>query len=114
MSQFKMMHDLILIKKKPVPVKTETGIHLVPLNTGAKGAPMEGIVISVGPGKFTIKGDFVKPDVEPGDQVIFAQTDLKEIKQMGDEFVVVPSSEILLRLRPEDPIVPPGPVFNLS
>lgn len=114
MSKFKLLHDLVLIKKKPAPVKTEAGIHLVPHNTGAKGAPMEGIVVSVGPGAFTVKGDFVKPDVEPGDQVIFAQTDLKVIKQLGDEFVVVPSAEILIRLRPDTPIVPAGPVFNLS
>lgn len=113
MSKFKLLHDLVLIKKKPAPVKSEAGIHLVPHNTGSKGAPMEGIVVSVGDGKFTIKGDWVKPDVEPGDQVIFAQTDLKEIKQLGEEFVIVPSSEILVRLRPTDPIIPAGPVFKL-
>jgi len=114
MSSFKLLHDLVLIKKKPTPVKTDSGIHLVPHNTGSKGAPMEGIVVSVGEGKFTVNGDWVKPDVEPGDQVIFAQTDLKELKQLGDAFVIVPSSEILVRLRPEDPVIPAGPVFNLS
>lgn len=111
MSKLNLLHDLILIKKKPAPVKSESGIHLIPQNTGSKGAPIEGIVVAVGPGKFTVKGDFVKPDVEPGDQVIFAQTDLKEIKQMGSEFVIVPSSEILIRLRPDDPVVPDGPIF---
>ena len=113
MSKFKLLHDLILIKKKPTPVKSEAGIHLVPQNVGTKGAPIEGIVVSVGPGKFTVNGDWVVPDVEPGDQVIFAQTDLKEIKQLGTEFVVVPSSEILIRLRPEEPVIPEGPIFNI-
>lgn len=113
MSKFKLLHDLVLIKKKPAPVKTESGLHLIPQNLGSKGAPMEGIVVSVGEGKFTPKGDWVKPDVEPGDQVIFAQTDLKELKQLGDAFVIVPSSEILVRLRPEEPIIPDGPIFKL-
>ena len=113
MSKFKLLHDLVLIKKKPAPVKSEAGIHLIPQNLGQKGAPMEGIVISVGDGKYTIKGDWVKPDVEPGDQVIFAQTDLKEVKALGDAFVIVPSSEILVRLRPDEPIVPEGPDFKL-
>lgn len=113
MSKFSLLHDLVLIKKKPNPVKTETGIHLMPTNTGAKGAPMEGIVVSVGPGKYTLKGDYIKVDVEPGDQVIFAQTDLKEIKQLGDAFVIVPSSEILLRLRPDEPVIPDGPDLKL-
>ena len=113
MSKFKMLHDLVLIKKKPAPVQSAAGIHLIPHNVGAKGAPMEGIVVAVGPGVYTKKGDFVKPDVEPGDQDIFAQTDLKECKQLGDDFVIVPSGEVLLRLRPEDPIVPAGPVFAL-
>jgi chaperonin GroES len=110
MSKIALLHDLILIKKKPAAVETESGIKLVQ-NAGAKGAPMEGIVVSVGPGKYTPKGDFVKPDVEPGDQVIFAQTDLKEIKQLGNDFVIVPSSEILIRLRPENPIIPEGPTL---
>jgi chaperonin GroES len=114
MSKFALLHDLVLIKKKPAAEKTESGIHLMPANTGAKGAPMEGIVVAVGPGKYTAKGDFVKPDVEPGDQIIFAQTDLKEIKALGDGFVIVPSGEVLLRLRPENPVIPDGPVFNLS
>lgn len=113
MSAFKLLHDLVLIKKKPAPVKSEAGIHLIPQNTGSKGAPMEGIVVSVGPGKFTVNGDWTKPDVEPGDQVIFAQTDIKEIKQLGDAFVVVPSSEILIRLRPDEPVIPEGPIFKL-
>ena len=113
-SEFKMLHDNVLIKKKPVATKTESGLYVSPTNTGAKGAPIEGIVISCGPGRYNAKGELVKPDVEPGDQVIFAQTDLRELKQMGDEFVVVPSSEILLRLRPDEPIIPAGPIFNLS
>lgn len=113
MSKFKLLHDLVLIKKKPPPSKTESGIYLTPNNIGAKGGPIEGIVVSVGSGKFTPKGDWVVPDIEPGDQVIFAQTDLKELKQLGDEFVIVPSSEILVRLRPENPIVPDGPIFNI-
>lgn len=114
MSKFALLHDLVLIKKKPAAEKTESGIHLMPANTGAKGSPMEGIVVAIGPGKYTVKGDLVRPDVEPGDQVIFAQTDLKELKALGDGFVIVPSSEILVRLRPENPVIPDGPVFNLS
>lgn len=109
MSKFKMLHDLVMIKKKPQAEKTESGIYIMPANTGAKGAPMEGVVVSVGPGRYTSKGDFVVPDVEPGDQVIFAQTDLKTLAQFGDDFVIVPAAEVLLRLRPDNPIVPEGP-----
>lgn len=108
MSKFKVLHDLVLIKKAPAKRKTESGIHIVD-NFGYKGGPVEGVVVSVGPGKYTDKGDFITVDVEPGDHVIFAQSGAKDIKALGDEFIMVPSSEVLLRLRPDTPVVPDGP-----
>lgn len=108
MSKFAVLHDRVLIKKNPPRKQTDSGIAIVD-NFGYKGGPIEGIVVAVGPGTYTVNGDFVKADCEPGDQVIFAQTDLKEIKQLGDDFVIVPSSEILVRLRPENPDVPAMP-----
>jgi co-chaperonin GroES (HSP10) len=109
MSKFALLHDLVLIKRV-LSKTTEAGIITTyGKNSGAKGAPMEGVVVSVGPGKYTPQGDLIKVDVEPGDNVIFCQTDLKTIRQLGEDFVIVPSSEVLLRLRPEDPVVPEAP-----
>jgi chaperonin GroES len=61
----------------------------------AKEKPMEGEVISVGPGKMTEEGKRSPMDVKAGDRVLFAKYAGTEIKIDDEECVIMREEEIL-------------------
>jgi chaperonin GroES len=96
--QVQPLHDRILVKRiKPNQEKTKGGIYL-PENV--QDSPQEiGIVEAVGPGKYTEKGFYVVPLVEPGDKVLFngfapSKNDIDVLIGMED-YVLIRDSDIL-------------------
>jgi chaperonin GroES len=61
----------------------------------AKEKPMEGEVISVGPGKIMEDGKRSPVDVKPGDRVLFGKYAGTEIKIDDVEYVIMREEEIL-------------------
>ncbi|GBR28825.1 molecular chaperone GroES [Kozakia baliensis NRIC 0488] len=61
----------------------------------AKEKPMEGEVVSVGPGARNEQGQIVALDVKAGDRVLFGKWSGTEVKIDGEELLIMKESDIL-------------------
>ncbi len=86
------LQDRILIKRLESEERSVGGI-IIPDN--AKEKPMEGEVVAVGNGKTLEDGSVRKPDVKPGDKVLFSKYAGSEIKLDGVEHLVMREDDIL-------------------
>lgn len=84
--------DRLVIKPIPKEEVTKGGIVLPDT---AKEKPTEGKVIAVGPGKMTDDGKRIAMDVKKGDIVIYAKYSGTEIKEDGEELIIMRESDIL-------------------
>ena len=64
----------------------------------AQEKPQRGKVLSVGPGPRDEDGEYVKMDVEEGDEVIFSKYGGTEIKIGADEVLILRESDILAKV----------------
>ena len=64
----------------------------------AKEKPQRGKVLAVGPGPRDEDGEYVKMDVEEGDEVIFSKYGGTEIKVGADEVLILRESDILAKV----------------
>ncbi len=86
------LHDRVLLKRIEEKEAVKGGI-IIP--DTAKEKPMEGEVVSVGPGKTTEEGKRSPMEVKAGDRVLFGKYAGTEIKIDGQEYVITPEEEIL-------------------
>jgi chaperonin GroES len=86
------LHDRVLLKRIEEQEENKGGI-IIP--DTAKEKPMEGEVISVGPGKMMEDGKRSPMDVKPGDRVLFAKYAGTEIKIDDKEYIIMREEEIL-------------------
>ena len=61
----------------------------------AKEKPMEGKVVSVGPGARNEKGDLIALDVKAGDTVLFGKWSGTEVKIDGEDLLIMKESDIM-------------------
>src|SRR5256714_1304965 len=64
----------------------------------AKEKPQRGKVLSVGPGSRDENGEYIKMDVEEGDEVIFSKYGGTEIKLGTDEVLILRESDVLAKV----------------
>jgi chaperonin GroES len=64
----------------------------------AKEKPQRGKVLSVGPGPRDEDGEYIKMDVDEGDEVIFSKYGGTEIKIGVDEVLILRESDILAKV----------------
>ena len=88
----KPLSDRILVKPLAREEKTKGGIYLPDT---VKDKPQEGTVIAVGAGKRDEKGDLIPMEVEVGDVVIYSKYGGTEIKEDGEEMMILRESDIL-------------------
>ncbi|HJX03625.1 MAG TPA: co-chaperone GroES [Dehalococcoidia bacterium] len=86
--------DRVVIQPLPKEEITKGGIVLPDT---AKEKPMEGKVIAVGPGSLDDAGKRVPLDVKVGDIVIYAKYAGTEIKEDGEELIILRESDILAK-----------------
>jgi len=86
------LHDRVLLKRIEEKDTVKGGI-IIP--DTAKEKPMEGEVISVGPGKMMEDGKRSPVDVKAGDRVLFGKYAGTEIKIDDKEYVIMREEEIL-------------------
>lgn len=82
----------VLVKPLEAETKTAGGIYL-PDN--AKEKPQIGIVMAVGEGNITPKGEQEKIVVKVGDRVMYKKWGGNEIKVNGEEWTIVDQKDIL-------------------
>ena len=89
---FRPLHDRVLVRRLEGEEKTAGGI-IIP--DTAKEKPMEGEVISIGPGGRDDNGKITPLDVKAGDMVLFGKWSGTEVKIDGDELLIMKESDIM-------------------
>jgi chaperonin GroES len=92
MTSLKPLGDRVIVKPKPKPHTTPTGIVLPDT---ASERPQEGTVIAVGPGRLLESGVRVELEVKSGDEVLYAKYAGTEVKLDEDEYLVIRENELL-------------------
>ncbi len=90
--KFRPLHDRILVKRIEAETRSAGGL-IIP--ESAKEKPLEGEVISVGPGKRMDDGSVRAIGLEPGDRILFGKYAGDEIKLEGEEHVIVREDDVL-------------------
>ena len=90
--KIKPLHDRVLLEA--VKEERKKGGIILP-ETVEKERPQEGIVISVGPGKFDEDGDRITMTLKKGDRVLFTKYGPSEIKVEDKEYLIAREEDIL-------------------
>src|SRR6478609_8780083 len=64
----------------------------------AKEKPQRGRILAVGPGPRDEDGEYIKMDVEEGDEIIFSKYGGTEIKIGADEVLILRESDVLAKV----------------
>src|SRR5213075_65690 len=89
---FRPLHDRVLIRRVEAEEKTAGGI-IIP--DTAKEKPMEGEVVSTGPGARGEDGTVQPMDVKAGDRVLFGKWSGTEVKLDGEDLIIMKESDIM-------------------
>jgi chaperonin GroES len=86
------LFDRILIERTEEPTKTSGGLFLPET---AKEKPAEGMVIAVGNGRVSDKGELSPLTVKVGDKVLFGKYAGTEIKVGGEDRLILREDDVL-------------------
>ena len=89
---FRPLQDRVVVRRVDPERKTEGGIFIPDT---AQEKPMEGAVVSVGPGARSKDGKIHPLDVEVGDRVLFGKWSGTEIKIDGEELIIINESDLM-------------------
>jgi chaperonin GroES len=76
----------------------ETTVSGIVLPDTAKEKPQRGKVLAVGPGARDEDGEYIKMDVEVGDEVIFSKYGGTEIKVGTEDVLILRESDVLAKV----------------
>jgi chaperonin GroES len=89
----KPLADRVLVK--PLEEKeTKKGGIIIP--DSAKERPVEGEIVSTGPGKVGDDGKLIPMTLKKGDRVLYGKYAGTEIKLNGDEFLLMREDDVLM------------------
>ena len=89
---FRPLGDRVLVKRVEEESKTKGGI-IIP--DTAKEKPQEGEVVAVGPGARDEDGDYIKPELNVGDRILFGKWSGSEVKIDGEDLIIMKESDVL-------------------
>jgi chaperonin GroES len=92
------LHNHIVIKQQD---ETETMYGNIVVPDMGKEKPLMGEVVAVGPGTYTITGDFIETQVEVGEIVVFPAFGGTKMTIGDDEFIVMKENDLLASLEKE-------------
>ncbi|HLD74630.1 MAG TPA: co-chaperone GroES [Bdellovibrionota bacterium] len=90
--QVRPLQDRVIVKRVNEETKTRGGI-IIP--DSAKEKPVEGVVVAVGPGKLSDKGEKKPLDVKKGDRILFGKYSGTEITIENEEHLIMREDDIL-------------------
>src|SRR5438105_15738574 len=90
--RFRPLQDRVVVRRVEQEEKTAGGI-IIP--DTAKEKPMEGEVLSVGPGARSEDGKIHPLDVKVGDRILFGKWSGTEVKLDNEELIVMKESDIM-------------------
>lgn len=89
---FRPLHDRVVVKRIDEEEKTAGGI-IIP--DTAREKPMQGKIVSAGPGKRNDSGEIAPLDVKAGDLVIFGKWSGTEVAIDGQDLLIMNESDIM-------------------
>ena len=90
--KLKPIGDKLLVKRLEAESTTRGGIVLP---DSAKEKPAQGKVVALGDGKKSKCGDVIEFQVKKGDTVLFSSYAGTEVKDQGEEYLIMSESDIL-------------------
>lgn len=93
--KFTPLGDRVLVKPAEREEQTKSGIFLPDT---AQEKPQEGTIIEVGPGRVSEDGTRVSMDLKKGDLVLYAKYGGTEIKEEGEEYLLLTERDILAKV----------------
>jgi chaperonin GroES len=88
----KPLFDNVLIRPLEAEAKTASGIILP---DSAQEKPQTGVIVAIGPGKVTPKGEKEAMVVKVGQKVMYKKWGGNEVKLNGEELTLVEQKDIL-------------------
>ncbi len=88
----KPLEDRVLVKPLEAETKTASGLYLP---ESAKEKPMQGKVVSTGPGKLLDNGKRAQLSIKVGDTVVFGKYAGTEVEIKGDKHLIIRENELL-------------------
>ena len=89
------LFDAVVVK--PIEVEETTYGNIIVPDIG-KETNETGEVIAVGPGKYTISGELLPPQLKVGDIVVLPTMGFTKLPYNGEEYYVGPENQILARI----------------
>ena len=86
------LFDRLLVQRMEPKEVVKGGIVLPDT---AKEKPLEGRIVSVGPGKRNDEGEFIDPVVKPGDRVLIGKYSGTEVVIDDEEYVIIREDDVL-------------------
>ena len=90
--KFRPLHDRVVVRRLVAEEKTTGGI-IIP--DTAKEKPMEGEIVSCGPGARGEDGKLQPLDVKAGDRVLFGKWSGTEVKLDGEDLIIMKEADIM-------------------
>ena len=91
-TKFRPLHDRVFVRRLDSDERSAGGI-IIP--DTAQEKPMEGEVISVGPGARAEDGSITALDVQAGDIILFGKYSGTEVKIDGEDLLIMKETDIL-------------------
>jgi chaperonin GroES len=76
----------------------ETTVSGIVLPDTAKEKPQRGRVLAVGPGPRDEDGEYIKMDLETGDEIIFSKYGGTEVKIGTEDYLILRESDVLAKV----------------
>ena len=93
--KFIPLADRVVVKPNENTEETRGGL-IIP--DTAKEKPQEGKVIAVGPGRVTDDGKLIPTALKVGDMVLYAKYGGTEIKEDGQDYLILRESDVLAKV----------------
>lgn len=89
--KLKPLADRVVVKPAEAEEKTAGGIILPDT---VKEKPVEGTIVTAGPGKVADDGKAIKMEVKVGDKVLYGKYSGTEVTINGEEYLIMRESDI--------------------
>jgi chaperonin GroES len=92
------LFDAVIVK--PIEEEETTYGNIIVPDIG-KETNQLGEVITVGPGKYTISGEILPTQLQPGDKVVLPTMGFTKLPYNGEEYYVGPENQVLAKIKDE-------------
>jgi chaperonin GroES len=95
MSKLEALFDAVIVKPAEIE-ETQYGSIIVP--DMGKDRNVHGTVVAVGPGTYTVTGEFIKTQIKEGDQVVLPTMGFTKVEHEGIEYFIGNEKQVLAKV----------------